>query len=284
MATSQSGDISDDSNKNNTSDPTTYSQLNKQVQDVNEDETATESASMQEDIERYHKNKQIMEEPEEEDIETDTAIDRKKDNKRGMFPRLGCSCRSCGCYGCLLLIMLIVLIGSLIYFRPEFVWNGVKDFLNEDYHPNTTTSVAIDSNEVIQILMEEGRVELTEPELQALVRARANSQAYYVDVEPSYLRVVRDLDRDADKPLWLLLELGQGSDSSLSMTKVGFQRISLPSFLRESISDMLFSTLNVTGVEGQTDGHKFIRLILNADNTVSIGNVRFDKDKVTIEN
>lgn len=281
MAIPQSNSVPNDND--NTSDPMTYSQLNKQrqqpVQSV--EEIIDEPDSMEEDIARYNEEKEVIEDDDERYEKEVVVVEKEKKGGGG----IGCSCKSCSCYGCLLFIILLVLLGAFIYFRPGFVWNGVKDFLNQGYQPNTEASVDyISDAQVIQQLQEEGSVEISEQELQTLVWNKTNSQGYYVDVEPNYVRIVRDLDKNTQNPLWFMIEFGQGSDSRLNLTKIGFQRFGMPSFLRDSISNMLFSALDVSGTEGESDRDKFIRLILDADENVVIDNVRFDKDKVTIEN
>ncbi len=212
--------------------------------------------------------------------------ERKPRRKLRLLPRVGCGCRSCSCFGCLTIILLLVLVGTILYFRPTFLWNPIKEYMNDGYAPQKYENVTAGSvrDQVDIKLDKQTSIEITESQLQALVRDKLNSKYTRVDVEPSYLRIVQDTEEDEQHPLWLIFEIGQTSDNKLQLTKVGFERLSAPAFLRNLASDSVFKAIDTAGVAGDNDAVKLITLLMEADDEgIKVKSVRFDKDKVTIQ-
>jgi len=211
--------------------------------------------------------------------------EKKKGKGRGcMLP--SCSCKSCSCFGCLGIIFVVVVIGAILYFRPPFIWNTIKSFLNDGYEPTAYQNVAASDviKDISTELEQDSEVEITELQLQALVQREFDSDQVRVDVEPSFFRVVLDIEDDNDRPLWLIFEIGQQSDDNLKVTKIGFERIDAPDFLQDRVSDSAFGALEVTGAEGENDAIRLVSTLIDAeDQGITVESLRFDKDKITIE-
>lgn len=239
--------------------------------------------------------------PAEEVVETEEAPiiktqekqekrEKEKQVKKGsgcsLIPKPKCSCQSCSCFGCLIIILFLVLMASILYFRPPFVWNIIKSYMNAGYKPQTYSTVSTDAvTKRIETDLSQGKdATLTEQEMQSLLSKSLNINDVKVDVEPNYMRIVTDADNNNDHPLWLILEVAQQSDGNLKITKIGFNRIGAPSFLRNAISDSAFEALKLSGSDGNNSSNKMMTTAIDAgDNGISIESVRFDKDKVTIK-
>lgn len=239
---------------------------------------------IKQEIKDPEKEEESIEEEMEEPLEEKVIVVEKRVKSKRRFPRLGCGCRSCGCYGCLFIILIIVAIASLLYFKPAFVWNAIKDSLNKNYNPPVYTSsqpASVREN-ILESLTENNSVEVSESQLQSLIREELDSDEFRIDVEPNYLRVVQDVDGNEEHPLWLILEFGQGSDNDLKVTRFGFERVGIPSILRDPVSDTVLSAIETADIEGSNDATILIDLLLDPEDELDLKSVRFDKDKVTI--
>jgi len=198
----------------------------------------------------------------------------------------GCGCKSCACLSCLGIILIIVLFGAILFFRPPFIWNAIKSFLNDGYNPPTYDSQ--DSSAVVDNITKKveakGTVEITEKELQALLRSELGSSDVRIDVEPSYLRIASDIDDNEEHPLWLIIELAKTNDNKLKITKIGFERIDAPDFLGDAITDSAFQALDLSSTSEENDeAEQLVSTLIDAkDQGISLESVRFDKDKITI--
>lgn len=237
-------------------------------------------------------NRQAQGSGQDEEDEEMQNIAPQKDTKKGSgggfkIPTPGCGCKSISCYGCLLFLLLIVIIAACIYFRPSFVWNPLKSYLNNDYAPESQESMSASNvRDQVKASLEEDEInfDITEQEMQALIEDKLESDEYYIDIEPNYIRLVRDIDSSTDKPLWLIFEVGQGSNDELEFTKLGFEKTGAPGFLRDVLSKSLFSVLDLSDTEGENDAVRFVSFFLSkTQDKITVSNVRFDKDKITIQ-
>lgn len=204
----------------------------------------------------------------------------------------GCGCKSCACSGCLGIILIMILFFLVIYFRPPFVWNSIKSYLNDDYSPTIYSEQS--SSEVMEEINaafkngttgSEGNVEVevTEEELQSLVRDQLGSDDFLVDVEPNYFRIVSDIDNNDERPLWLIFEFALKSDGDIELSKFGFEKIDAPDFLEKKIFEGTDEAAEI--VPGNNDGgaQDFIEILIDAsDNGITLDSVCFDKDRITI--
>ncbi len=220
------------------------------------------------------------------EVDFDDELEDKKENKKRkrFSPKIGCSCRSCSCFGCFSLILILLLIIATIYFRPPLVLNLAKKFLNNGYNPPSVETVSnVSAVDMIKQDLEDNQASISESQLTALAKDTLNTNNLYVDIEPNYLRLVTNLS-DEDNPLWFIIELGQGTDSNLNITKVGFNRVSVPGVLRNVVSNGVFSAINLSDIKGKDEAFLFTKFLMDAeDNEIQFDKVRFDKDKLVIE-
>lgn len=223
----------------------------------------------------------------EEAEKVEKAEEPKQEKAKGSGCSLpGCSCKSCACLSCLSIIALIVLFGVILFFRPPFIWNSIKSFLNKGYNPpvyESQDSVNL-TNNIDKTLKTKKTVQITEAQMQALVRKELDSNDVRVDIEPSYFRIASDIDNNEEHPLWLIVEVAQTNDNKLKITRIGFERIGAPSFIKNAVSDSAFQALELNPGGGNQDAENLFAILIDAqDNGITISSVRFDKDKITIE-
>jgi hypothetical protein len=209
---------------------------------------------------------------------------KKRGMASGMMKKLSCRCQNWACFGCLSIILVLVLLVLAIYFRPPFLLNPIKKYVNQGYQPQTyTTESVVDINSrVADELTKNGEAVVTEQELQTLMKDKIGSEDISVDIEPSSLRVVKNIDNDSTVPLYVLIEISHTSDDKLKITKLGFQRYGAPKFIRDALTDSTFSLLDASTTAGDNEGAQFINSFVNQDNEDDIAGIRFEKDQVVI--
>ncbi|MBD3281049.1 hypothetical protein GF389_06070 [Candidatus Dojkabacteria bacterium] len=195
-----------------------------------------------------------------------------------------CNCQTCSCFGCLSVMLLIAVIALVAYFRPPFVLNPIKKYLNQGYQPQPyqTSSVVDINNQIAEELSDEGKATISEQQLQTLMNEQVGTEEVFVDVEPSSIRAVVDIEGESSVPLYLIIEFSHTSDDKLKITKLGFERVSAPKFVRDGLTESVFGLLEASATQGENEGAQFINSFVNQDNEDDIANVRFEKDQVVI--
>lgn len=243
---------------------------------------------VKENVEREDTSKDSKKEkkkPKTEKVKEKVIIREKKVSSGGGGISLpGCGCRSCSCFGCLFFIIIIVAIFSILYFRPSIFWNPIKTFLNAGEAPPVAAEIPpeVIRDQAKTEIESSQQTEISEKELQSLVRDKLDSDVIRVDIEPNFLMIYTNIDTE-EKPLWVVLEMGQNTDNKLEITKVGFGRFGIPEFFRDFLTDNAFVALSLAGASGDDDAVKLLNEVLETEEKeYTIEKVRFDKDKVTI--
>lgn len=231
--------------------------------------------SLNEEVEMY---------TEAEELEKPPRKSPKRKRRRKRINLINCNCQSCSCFGCLLLLIVVILFFFVVYFRPPFVLNPVKRYLNKGYEPPKyeTQSVREINDKIEFELNEKGEASVSEKELQSLLNDQLASTEYAIDVEPSSFRIVRNIS-DEINPLYIIVEVSHQSDGNLQITKIGTERIGAPAVLRDMLTNAAFDILDITATQGDSEAVLFVNSLIDQENEDSIGTIRFDKDRVTFE-
>ncbi|MBN1331518.1 hypothetical protein JW978_01365 [Candidatus Dojkabacteria bacterium] len=219
--------------------------------------------------------------PLEEEQPIQKVVEKQKPRGKSWIK---CNCQTCSCFGCLMIILFIIFIGLSIYFRPPFLLNPLKKYVNQGYAPQGYENVSVvDINEAIALsLTKTGEAAITEGQLESLMSEQLKTDNVFVDIEPSTIRVVTDMDENSTVPLYLFIEISHTSDDKMLITKLGFQRYGAPKFIRNLLTDSAFAMLDTTMADGDDEGTQFINSFINQDNEGDIAGVRFEKDQIVI--
>ena len=159
-----------------------------------------------------------------------------------------------GCFGfirnltCIVISMILLLIAAavaIVIFKPAFITEPLKVFLNADYKPadvsegTSSESVKNYIDEVTNATDGEVTFQITEDQLTTLVREKFDEN---VDVrtgmEENKLQLFIDIAQQGE-PLWLIIELSDNGDN-LTFSRIGFGRINTPPALRDFVKEQAF--------------------------------------------
>lgn len=175
-------------------------------------------------------------------------VEKVKSEKGDPMGILGC--RALSCLGCLLPLILIVSILLIIAFKPNFIWPGVKNFLNEGITPlqyeniaTTEASLPNVQNKLAKAVVGDKTLLLSEVELAAVLKPYiGGNQNVYLDIKPTHISILLNIDQKFE-PLWFEMQLHIDS-SSLQLQRAGFGRAALPQFAVQTLQDGIQSGLN----------------------------------------
>jgi len=218
-------------------------------------------------------------------------VSKAERKRRGMsvpnpFKVLG-SIRKTISLGCFVLILLIIALVLIIVFKPAFAWNPIKSFLNGSYEEPGITEV---THEGVKQYIDEAITDLdnsyTLSESQATILFNNQfSTNIQIDFEPDIMRLIYDIDKNPDNPLWVMIDLGKNSDGSLEVKRIGFDRVSLPSSVNRFISNYTFKAMNL--VQGNfKDQTSISALSIFTDapsaSSITTQDISFENDQVRI--
>lgn len=196
-------------------------------------------------------------------------------------------CRQLVVTGCFLIVVFIVALVLTVIFRPPFLWNPLKAFLNDDFNPPPPAEASADEVYAgISDQADEGlTASISEQQLSVLLSERIQQgKEVRVDMEDKLMRILVNIDT-SDSPLWLALDIVQ-EDDKLAITRIGFGRLSLPEGVNSFLSDQIFAVLQLTKqqIAGSTTV-KFTDLLIDQNKIeggVSISAIAFAPDELQI--
>ncbi len=213
----------------------------------------------------------------------------------GCKPNLGCGCKAIGCFGCIGIILVVVLTLYVFIAKPQAIWTQVVTFLNADisvpeYKPQSSTDVQnLINNQITKV----GDLDLvvTQDQLTTLTRDKlTNFKNLVIQSKPGVLKFYWDLDSTvADNPLKGVLEMTiDQKDGKIVISKIGTQRIGVPDFLNQIVTNAFYSLLNIGNQSGgnnsstTNNSYGFISNIIPS-NAVTIKSITFEEGLIRIK-
>lgn len=199
----------------------------------------------------------------------------------------GCGCRSLSCGGCLLAILVIVGFFYVLINKPPIVWKEVINYLNNSVAiPKFNGMTSQNAKDQINSSAEASgfkTVTIDENELTAIVRDNFKQlDNATVDLEPDTLRIYWNLDKTIqDNPLIGVMEIKMDKDGKLNLTKVGTERVALPDFMNQLVSNLVPSVLSISSSD--KDKTQVIYNLLSSNQNFKIKGVKLEKDKLNLE-
>jgi hypothetical protein len=236
------------------------------------------------DLERERKKKAKKKRKEEYDEPVkEKVVYVERDRRR----RGGLGCRSIILI--LVLLTLAICCGTIYIFvsKPTGVWDSVVNFLNADLvlpeYDNTTYESA--ATEIEQQVQSVGanEVVITEDQLTALARGNLEQlNEILVDVQEGKLRLIWPVDKTLpENPLYALIDIDLDDLNNPKISKLGTERLGLPQFLNDAISNAALSALNFGNNE--EDPNALIKTIVFENEEVQIESIDFEKDEIVIQ-
>lgn len=148
--------------------------------------------------------------------------------------------------GCFFIVLGIILFVLFIVFRPVFLWNPFKDFLNEGLQPYPMEIDMQGFYEAASITASTTRrLEITEEELAALFKQHLTDETdLRTQISPDRVRVMVNVE-ESDHPLWLVADISKNEADTFSLTNAGFVRFGFPGGINSVIGDRIFSVLDL---------------------------------------
>ena len=163
--------------------------------------------------------------------------------------------------GCLTLIVISIIAIILIFvFKPAFLWEPLKTFLNNDIQ--TPAIQDVNEQNIYQKINSSGlnEVELSESEVTYLFRkANLINENSVVGLTDNNMVVYFNVDTP-ESPLWVFIKTKQDITGNLKIDSTGFGRLSMPDF----ISNWLANGFNsVTDLLGKQNRNSSLVIVMN---------------------
>lgn len=147
--------------------------------------------------------------------------------------------------GCLLVIILLLLTLYTVIFKPPFLWEPAKNFLNADLViPEKSTSSSSEIRERIESdLLSLDEITVDESELAVLLADKVGvANDLRTAITPEGIIVYVNID-SPDAPLWLKLNLAESEEGSIKMQEIGFERVGMPEAFKAGVNNNFESLL-----------------------------------------
>lgn len=232
------------------------------------------------------KEKEIKPEPKKEVEKEIVYVER---DRRGNGCRPGCGCRSIGCGGCLLIVLLIVGFSYLIISKPDSLWKRFVSFLNNDIQVQEFNNLSYEdataqlNNQIDTI--GDNQIVITEDQLTAIGRKNIPQLNHLtIDTKPNKIRVLWQLDKTTEnEPLWGIIEISKTETNDLEISKIGTNRVGLPSFVNRAITDLALNVLDF-GSEDRDADQIFNQLVdFNEDYQIKSIDIKDNQVVVNLE-
>ncbi len=191
------------------------------------------------------------------EIEKEIVYVERGKNGNGCIP--GCGCRTFGCGGCLVLILLIVGLLYLVIAKPDALWKRFVDFLNNDINVEQFNNLSYEdataelNNQIDNI--GDNQIVITENQLTAIGRKNIPQlKNLTIDTKLNTIRILWNLDEiENNEPLWGIIEISKNNANELQINKIGTNRVGLPSFVNKAISDVALNILDFGSEDRNAD-------------------------------
>lgn len=209
-----------------------------------------------------------------EELEKDVQKLKKKTRKK-----LGCKTTSC--LGCLIII---ILLGLIVFFKPPFILNPFKSYLNGAYGNEVPAYEKRDVklNDLFgSDSSKQATFELTETDLINLLACdKCSMKIDRIEIESQKITFLKNLS-NSGYPLWFAIEI-KIADDAFKVEKIGLGKLDLPELVTNSIAQKSFDVIN------ETDNNTFFNQIVNKLLGPELGqlikpkNINLSQDKMII--
>lgn len=217
-------------------------------------------------------------------LEDDRPRSKKKTHKSG---GCGCSCRRFIFGGCLLFILSIVLLIVIVWQKPPFVWEPIKDWLNAGLTatpaPNLTLVDALTSVEeqANSFTVGANNLIISEEQLRVFINDKFSEEKMNVDIQEGSIKVYWNLEQDSHKPVWAVINIMIDENGKPYFARVGTERISIPSFITDLVTGIVFSILNISG--GQDISTSLTNIVLPVTDGIEVSKISINDDSIIFE-
>ncbi len=176
-----------------------------------------------------------------------------------VIPRLGC--RTLGCFGCFLPLVLVFLAALFLLIRPAELWEPFKELLNTEVSTQSASQIPQTPNDVANArlifdLLEQAKVsksfKLEQAQLAEIFASRIElARGMFVELKDDQLVLYRNLESKGE-PLWLIAYFTL-QDGSFTLSKLMISSVELPEFVRNIARDGLQSGFDFVNLQDPSD-------------------------------
>ncbi|MBL8015365.1 MAG: hypothetical protein JNK26_04220 [Candidatus Doudnabacteria bacterium] len=216
------------------------------------------------------------------------------ERRRGLGCTTGClrALLSCRCLILSILGLLVVAVILLILIftqKPPFIYTPLKEWLNAGLQattvrPSNTFEDIFDQAQNFKV--GDNKLVITESQLQGWVADRLSStnlKKVNVTLEEGLMKLYWDIESDnaVGGPLWLVVEVATDNTSQPVISKIGSERVGLPSFLNQLVQQLIVSVANLSGSNSEGAGG-IVGALFPLPSTVSIKKIEIFDDKIEL--
>lgn len=198
----------------------------------------------------------------------------------------GCGLRIFFYLGCLGFCFLIFAGIYILTTKPVGAWEKIVEFLNDDVQVNYTKSLP--NYDTVKVSVDDqlntkgqNEIKITEDQLTVLGRENISQlKNLTVDVESEVVRLYWTIDENnKENPLWGVVEI-KILEGKPEIKKIGTERVGLPSFLNEALTNGILAMLDFGNNE--KNPNEIIRALITKNEEMEISEIRLEKDLLVI--
>ncbi len=204
-----------------------------------------------------------------------------------IIPRLGC--RTLGCFGCFLPLVLLFLAALFLLIRPAQLWEPFKELLNTEVSTQAASQIPQSPNneanaQLLSSLINQAssskKLTLKQNELAEIFASRIElARGMYLEISDDQLILYRNLESQGE-PLWLIAYFTL-DDGSFTLSKLKISSVELPEFVRNIARDGLQSGFDFVNL--QDPGDLFSKLIQVGQQPADVAAIELTAGAVIIE-
>lgn len=201
------------------------------------------------------------------------------------------SCRTISCLILIIIVAFIALVAYTVSARPPAILTPAKSWLNGGlsavaYNGTTLESAKSELNvQIADFELGTNRFTVTKDHLYPLLADKLkglNLSNLNLELTPGTMKLYWNID-PGNAPLWVVIDFSTSAEGALQVDKVGFNKLPIPSFLNNTVSDSILATMKFAS---QTDKkYTFIDFLVPFPSNAQVTKIEIIKDAliVTVE-
>lgn len=187
--------------------------------------------------------------------------------------------------GCWIPILLVLLSIVIIITRPAAIWGNITMFFNAGLQLPVNEEVSEEkAEEEINSQLEkvgENLVIINESQLAGLTKNKLSQlKDLKVDIEKENIKFIWTMDKtNEEAPLFGIIEINIGENNQLQVSRVGTNRVSIPTVLNKLLTE---SVLAISNIQGTDNKNNLLYTILPFDKNIEINSIQLDQDQINL--
>jgi hypothetical protein len=187
-----------------------------------------------------------------------------------------------------LLVVIILTILFTILYKPAFLWNPLKTFVNNEIVTINTDNVNVDSIYAMinEKAKKESSVTLTESQFSKIAFTQlAMSEINFIRLKKDAMFFYLNIDTQ-ERPLWGIVSIGVAKNEKMKINTFGFGRFDSPQFVSGLLNDTLGSMFsfveNLVTAKNNTFAFNELMDQSKIDKSLSLKEVKIEDGKIVL--